>query len=104
MSDESTNTVAPFLGPELPTYPELPQIIRVTGPAVGSVYPGFVQQWTPPLALRDREPCYIWEPNGITLGPGFYDSRLDGSYLGLPLFVTTCCPSGVSSSSSGSSS
>ncbi len=104
--NDSDNTTPPFFGPELPTYPELPQIVRVTGGPLGgaNVYSAFVQQWTPPLSLRDRESCYVFEPNGIRLGPGFYDSRLDGSYLGLPLFVTTCCPSGNGSSSSSSSS
>ena len=97
---DSTLAQPPDFGPTWPVYPELPQLIRVSGPAVtGNVYPGFVQQFASPLSLRDREPCYLIEPNGILLGPGYYDSRLVTSYNGLPLFATTCCPTGSSSSS-----
>jgi hypothetical protein len=104
VSDDSTFDQSPDLGPDYPTYPELPQVVRVDGPPlVGTnVYPAFVQQWSPPLTLRDREPCLVWEPNGIVLGPGFYDCRLVTSYLGLPLYVTTCCVPAASSSSSSS--
>ncbi len=97
--DDSDNLQPPFLGQEFALYPELPQLVRVDQPGNG-VYSGFVQQWTPPLSLRDREACFVWEPNGITLSPGYYDCRLVGNYLGAPLFVTTCCQASSSSSSS----
>jgi hypothetical protein len=101
MDTDSTNVQPPALGPQFPVYPELPQLCRVTAPSGGqNIYPALVQQFTPPLGLRDREPCFVWEPNGVTLGPFIYDCRLVGSYLGLPLFVTNCCLSGGFSSSS----
>jgi hypothetical protein len=53
---------------------------------------GFIQQWNPLLTLRDREPCLVWEPNGIHLNNGYYDARLVGSCSLLPLLVTWCCP------------
>jgi hypothetical protein len=99
---ESTANQAPDLGPTLPIYPELPQILRVTSPALAGtsppVYPALMQQYAPPLMMRDREPAYVWEPNGFPLGPARYDCRLVGSYLGLPLYATTCCATGIFSS------
>ena len=95
MPIESTADQAPDFGPAFPVYPELPQILRVTGgPAAGNVYTAFVQQYNPsaPLTFRDREACYLTEPNGVILVPGYYDGRLVGSYLTLPLFAVTCCP------------
>lgn len=90
------------MGPTQPTYPHLPQFCRITSGSVGSnVYPAFTCQWAPPLAMRDREACYVWEPNGIALQPGFYDCRLVGNYLGLPLYATSCCPVGSSLASAG---
>lgn len=53
---------------------------------------GYIQQLSAPLTLRDRELVVVWEPNGITLNPGYYDARLVGSYLSVPLLVTWCCP------------
>jgi hypothetical protein len=100
----STEIQPPDFGPTQPVYPELPEVVRVSGPSIGSnVYPAFLSQWTPPLVLRDRVPVYAWEPNGIVLGPGYYDCRLVGSYLNLPLYAVTCCPTGPFSSSSKSS-
>jgi hypothetical protein len=102
---ESTNDLPPFLGPEAPVYPELTQVCLVDAPALpGNVYPAAVCQFVPPLSLRARERCYVHEPNGIALGPGYYDCRLVSSYLGLPLLVTHCCPVGAFASSSSSSS
>lgn len=60
------------------------------GPYTSSLYAGFIQQYAGSLILRDREPCYIWEPNGGILQPGIAEGRLVGSYLGLPLFTVTC--------------
>jgi hypothetical protein len=96
MPDTSTNTVAPWLGQGLPVYPQVNSLCRVSAQAVlgTNVYPGFAQQFTPPLSLRDRESVFIWEPNNIALGPGVYDCRLVGSYAGLPLYATNCCISG----------
>ena|SRR6185503_5096124 len=107
---DSSNNQPNEMGPTVPIYPEIAQVCRITGPRIDprNIYPAFVTQWTPPLTLRDREACYVWESNRIALVPGYYDSRLVGSHLGLPLFVTTCCPLGGggvvgASSSSGSS-
>jgi|SRR6516164_4725805 hypothetical protein len=103
MDTDGTNTQAPHLGPELPLYPELPQLVRVTGPAlVGTpipIFPCLVQQYAGGLTLRDREPAYVFEPNKYPLGPAIYDCRLVGSYSGLPLYATICCTTGSSSSS-----
>lgn len=88
------------LQPDLPNYPPLPQMVRVVAPSVGgNVYPAVVQQYTGLLTFRSREPCYVVEPNGVTLSPAIYDCRLVGSYLGLPLYATACCVSGDFSSS-----
>ncbi len=95
------NLEPPILQPPLPNYPPLDQIVRVTAPSIGgNVYPAVVQQYTGSLTMRDREPCYVQEPNGVQLSPALYDCRLVGSYLGLPLFQTACCVSGSFSSSS----
>jgi hypothetical protein len=115
MDDDSTNLNAPFFGPEAPLYPQLPQIVLVTGPAVGgtnpAIYPCVVQQLNPAtLQMRSRETSYVVEPNRIKLGPAYYDCRLVGAYQGpgdnspQPLYATTCCVPVVSSSSSMSSS
>lgn len=94
--DQSTDLQPPWLGPGLPVYPQVSQLLRVFSPSIGSnVYSCFVQQEASSLVLRDREAAYLWEPNGIALGSGYYDGRLIGNYLGLPLYVTNCCPTGV---------
>ena len=95
------NLDAPRLLPDLPNYPDAPQIVRVYAPSIGSnIYPAVVQQYNGSLAFRDRELCYVTEPNAVVLSPALYDCRLIGSHLGLPLFATTCCVSGSFSSSS----
>ena len=106
---DSTNYEPPYLGKQLPTYPHLAQLVRLTGPAlsgtVPAIYPCVVQQFDPTtLSSRDREQAYVVEPNGIALGPAIYDCRLVSSYLGLPLFATTCCSTSNFSSSSSASS
>ena len=108
MTADSANTQPPDFGPQFSVYPNLPQLVRITGPAIGGtsipVYPCVVIQVDgPALALRDREAAYLIEPNRIALGPGYYDSRLVSSYGGRPLYATTCCPTGSFSSSSASS-
>ena len=106
MSDnDSTNIQSPDFGPTQPTYPPLPQLVRVTAPSIGgNVYPAITQQFVPPLGMRDREACFVFEPNNILLSPGIYDCRLVSSFRNLPLYATTCCPGGTFSSSSSSSS
>jgi hypothetical protein len=114
---DNTNLQTPDFGPSFPTYPDLEQLCRVSASAlVGTspaVYPAFVDQFNPPLGFRDREPCYVVEPNRVTLGPGHYDCRLIGAFptpghtlFGtipqLPLYATTCCVLGSFSSSSAS--
>lgn len=74
-----------------------------------NIYLAYTQQFTPPLNFRDREACYVIEPNGNLLGPAIYDCRLVGSYppgdpLALPLYATTCCGTGQLQSASGSAS
>jgi hypothetical protein len=91
---QHTNLQPPGFGPKEPTYPVTGSICRITGPSIGNnVYPAFAQQISPPLALRDREPVYLWEPSGTILAPGYYFCRLMSSYNGLPLYVFTayCC-------------
>jgi hypothetical protein len=105
--DQSDNLAPPFLGlNQHPLYPALSQLVRVTGP--GSVvfpvtyYPCQVEQCpgTPPL--RDREQAYVFEANSLPLvSQGVYDCRLVGSWQGLPLYATACCPVASSSSLAG---
>jgi hypothetical protein len=105
---DSDNLQEPFFGPEHPVYPAVDTFVRIYAPAlIGvAVYPAYAQQLVqnnPPL-FRDREPVYVFDPNNSPLGPGYYDARLVGSYLGFPLYATFCCPAGSFSSSSSSSS
>lgn len=101
--DDSTNLQPPFYGPGLPVYPTLPQFVRIptsfsssssavplTSAVVGgnTVCGAYTQQFTPPLGMRDREPCYVFDPSGGTLTAGFYYCRLVASYSGLPLYAT----------------
>lgn len=94
---------APTLRNDLPVYPPLLQLIRVTattvpGPAgvaqvAGSsvlgptLYVAFTQQLrTDSLLPRDREPCLADDVNGLGLTPGFYLGRLSGSFNSLPVY------------------
>jgi hypothetical protein len=103
------NLLAPVLQSPLPNYPLVEQDVRVSAASIGgNVYPGFVQQYAGSLAYRDREACYVWEPNGVSLTTSIYGGRLVGSHLGLPLYAVACCvpgtvPAGSSSSTSAGS-
>jgi hypothetical protein len=103
----STNLVPPFFGPRQPVYPVVPSVIRVTGPAQGSVYPCQNQQAAGGVpTLRDREAGWVFEPNGVPVPRGTYRARLVGNFNGLPLYVVSliCCVGrGSFSSISGSS-
>jgi len=103
---DSTNDRAPWLGQGEPLYPPLELFCRITGPAIAGtsprIYPALMQQPTGGASLRDRGPCYVQEANDIALGSGIVDCRLIGSYAGLPIFGTTCCPTAPFSSSSSS--
>lgn len=98
------NISAPRLQPPLPNYPVTRQFVRVEQ-SLGSVSYGFVQQFNG-TTPRDREACYIIEPNNIAFSPGKYKARLIGSHSGafgvLPLFAVSlaCCSPGSSFSSS----
>lgn len=105
------NIHPPFFGPQLPVYPHLLQLCRVTaatvpGPAgvfqpAGSSFPGptlyvsFTEQLqTGSLIPRDREPCLVDDVNGTGLTPGYYLCRLAGSFNGLPVYEAVCCAAG----------
>lgn len=97
---DSDNLQAPAFGPTWPLYPEVAQLNRVAEPALAgtNIYPAFTVQHAGGLVLRDREPSYVYEPNGVRLSPAIYDCRLIGSHLGRPLYATTCCVGGSSGS------
>ena len=100
----------PKLGSDLPLYPHLMQLVRVTsatvpGPAgvaqvAGSsvlapvLYVAFTQQvMEDSLLPRDREPCLVTHVDQISfarlvspLAPGFYTGRLVGSHNSLPVY------------------
>lgn len=108
--------VEPILRDDLPRYPPLFQLLRVTpatvaGPAgvaqvAGSsflgptLYVSFTQQLrTDSLIPRDREPCLVDDVNGVISGdpgwPGFYLGRLAGSYTSLPVYEIIASTSGT---------
>lgn len=90
----------PTLRDDLPLYPPLLQLLRVTqatvpgptGYASASVlapllYIASTQQLrTDTLLPRDREPCLADDVNGLGLSPGYYLGRLAGSYQSLPVY------------------
>src|SRR4051812_17035762 len=95
MRRPSSNDRPGFFGPARPLYPPLRQTVRVAGG--GSPAPGFVQQYAGNVP-RDREACWVFEPNGIALPPGGHvRPRLVGAHDGgtgyLPLFAAclACC-------------
>lgn len=97
---------APVLREDLPLYPHLIQLIRVTAATVpgpsgvsqmagvaGSsvlgptLYVAFVEQLrTDGLIPRDREPCLADDVRGDGLEPGYYLGRLAGSHNSLPVY------------------
>ncbi len=109
----SDNTQPPFFGPEHAVYPAVDEFVRIDVDRDASgVYGGWLQQLAQnnPPRFRDRVRVYIFDPNGLDLGPGYYNARLESAYLGilaptmLPLYATYCCPATSFSSSSSSSS
>lgn len=93
----------PILRDDLPRYPPLDQVVRVTattvaGPAgvsqtagssvlAGIYYVSFTQQRRTDSGLpRDREPCLVHDVNGTGLTTGFYVGRLAGSFNSLPVY------------------
>ena len=98
----------PNLRDDLPRYPQVAQLIRVTeatvpgpsggvstGPGVGNIAPSVlyvasVQQLrTDTLAPRDREPCLVVDIVGSGLTAGYYPGRLASSFNGLPVYEVT---------------
>ena len=94
---------APVLRDDLPRFPDLLQLLRVTaatvaGPAgvtqtAGSsvlgptLYVSFTQQLrTDGLIPRDREPCLADDVRGRGIKPGYYFGRLAGSHTSLPVY------------------
>ena len=99
---DQTNLQPPFLAPTYPVYPLRRQIVRVTGD--GS---GFIQQYDPiGGSFRDREPCQVWEPNGILVPGAYYRARIvatDSTPLAI-ISLACCVPTSASSSPSSRSS
>ena len=114
--------VEPTLRNDLPVYPPLIQLLRVTpatvpGPAgvaqtAGSsvlgptLYIAFTQQLrTDALLPRDREPCLVDDVNDVIRGnpgfPGFYLGRLAGTFNSLPVYEV--CPSVATTTSTSTS-
>jgi len=92
--DYNQNYYGPNFDMGLPIYPPHGQIIRCTGTSVATgVYSSFVQQSTHAPGLRDREPCYLYDANGVGLVAGYYYCRLIDSYTAggntYPLFAGT---------------
>lgn len=108
MTINATPLRPPLFGPQLANYPALPQVCRVYGATSGgsssaragssggsgpNLYTAYVQQWTPGPVLRDREACYVLEPNGTQLQNGYYLCRLMGTHpapdpASVPLYAT----------------
>lgn len=103
-------TPSPFQSPtlraDLPVYPHVSELIRVTSATVtgpsgvaqfaGSsflgptLYVAYVQQVrSDSLLPRDRIPCLADDVNGLGLTPGFYQGRLMNSFNGLPTYAIT---------------
>jgi hypothetical protein len=100
---DSTNLHPPDFGPTQPSYPVLIQLVRVTSttavsPPAGStalVYSGYTEQLQTSLLPRDREACYVTDPNGTGLGLGCYLGRLAGQFNGLPVYESIGMPVSV---------
>lgn len=95
----------PTLRDDLPRYPGVTQLIRVTatrapGPTYGgnqvagssllgpALYVAFTQQLRSDGSLlpRDREPCLADDVDGTGLSPGYYIGRLASSFNSLPVY------------------
>ena len=73
----------------MPVYPHLLQVCRVTGaPVATDIYPAFTEQYDGVSAFRDREACFVYEPNSFPLALKKYLCRLIGSRAGAPLYAT----------------
>lgn len=116
--------VSPVLRDDLPRYPPLLQLLRVTGATVigpsgslgsssagiGVIFPYLYvastqQLKTDSLLPRDREPCLVSDINGEGLTPGYYLGRLAGSFNSLPIYEVTVAvgpagPAGAAGSAS----
>ena len=108
--NDSDNLRPPDFGPQFPVYPEVCELVRVTGPAVAGtappVYPCQVVQFdSASLTSRNRETSYVVEPNSFPLTiNAIYDARLVSAFQNLPLYATSCCVLVSASSSSSKSS
>ena len=101
MADIPSPLVPPVLRDDLPRYPPLIQLLRVTaatvpGPAGNVLYVSSTQQLrTDTLIPRDREPCLALDVNMAGLIPGYYLGRLAGSYQSLPVYEVVGAESGA---------
>lgn len=93
MTELAIPLIGPMLRDDLPRYPPLLQLIRVTtstitGPG-GSppLHTSYTEQLrTDTLAPRDRESCLAVDVNGGGLAAGYYLGRLAGSFNNLPVY------------------
>lgn len=121
--NRSNPLTPPSLRPELPIYPGLFQLLRVTsatvpgptggassGVGTGNVAPPFLyvastqQLRTDTLSPRDREPCLVNDVNSAGLIPAgqqfaYWLGRLAGSFNGLPVYEVTAWPNATGGSS-----
>jgi len=108
MQNNPPNIREPNYDRGLPVYPPLIQVCRVTAvlvspPSRGSsssgapgavIYAAFTEQVDPlTLTARDREACLVVDLSSVGMPPGYYNCRLVGNYLGLPLYSASCCDS-----------
>lgn len=97
---DSSNNQAPVLAPQFPVYPLVEQVVRITSVATGAnpfgagttIWNGFVQQVRTGTDIRDREACYLLNPNNNVVVAGKVNARLMGAYTNgsavtLPLYV-----------------
>lgn len=90
MTDFRSPLVPPNYHDDLPRYPSLLQLVRVTGATTlgpsGLLYVALTQQLQDTLLPRDREQCLVCDPNGAGIAAGYYLGRLAESYSGLPVY------------------
>lgn len=80
---------SPVLRDDLPRYPHLQQLVRVTSSLVQPfLYVAYTQQLRSDGSLlpRDREPCLALDVNHVGLPPGYYLGRLASSSSNLPVY------------------